>query len=1409
MESTVVNSDPKPNPKKRTKKKIEEISGSVSKPTRKITKTKIKNKGEASAEASAESEKAEAEKDEDKAAVSDDKIYVPMLEPEKGKSNEALQKMEIEEHSDLKTPDKNLHIDALYPTMNDPFFSDKISRRREYTYMTYDGDIRDIEDFSNYLCKNPIFELMPHQLFVRNFISRNTPYNSILLYHGLGSGKTCSAIGIAEELREYAKQTGSSQRIMVIASTNVQDNFRLQLFDERNLKEENGNWTIKSCIGNKLLKEINPTGEKGLKAEDIISQANSIINANYAFMGYLQLANYIIEHVTIPTTASYTAAQKRELEIQNIKKFFNNRLIIIDEVHNIHLNNSKNNENKIAKLLLKVAKYADNMKLVLLSATPVYNSVKEIIWLTNLMNVNDNRAEIDVGDVFAADGSFVKARKGRESGDELLRRKLTGYVSYVRGENPYTFPFRVYPEFFAREKTFLEMEYPSKTLSNKPVREPLKHLDGRLYVNQIGSEQERGYKFIVENMVRLLKRKGDGLYFLDESANMKEPDFENMESYGYSELQAPLQALIMMYPSPLLRRNVDEDVDPVSKEMFKEISKQIIGKDGLRSTMDFVEEQTEIELNAAASEERQTLTVFKKYNFEYKKGVERIFHQEHLHKYSSKIASICDCIRKSRGIVLIYTQYIDGGIVPMALALEEMGFTRTGTPQHGQAVQPLFKKLTTRNVGPRTQVEPLNAVDLRPQSQVGKSDFSPAKYMILTGDKYFSYNNAEDVKIATSKENVEGRNVRVILISKAASEGLDFKSIRQVHILDPWYNLNRLEQIIGRGVRNMSHCGLDFKERNVEVYLHATTLTNKTVECADLYVYRYAEKKAVDIGAVNRIMKTVSVDCVLNIAQTNFTCSILNGKDENCDKSVGRKLSDKQLSAIAANQEIKIRSSTNPDPEGKPFLIGDRPFTEACDYMECNYKCPAPINKGPIIEATYHKDIITANNTIIIQKIKDLYATEGYPLAFNRSVITKLITASKNKFEIDPKINSKEIDFALTAIIENPTEILVDNLGRTGRLINRGNYYIFQPVEIRDNQSSILDSSLPVQNKASHVNFEIENAVLPEVEVEPVITSSAAESSAYTKILEEFKTNLDYVKNAEPNIIPPKNLDWYIHLNSLGKPQTKTKENPNPPPPTRSKEYIKNTFGITDAEIEKYAVFHMIDTVSHSKKQTLAKYVAENAIAVAEGLDSYISQYFEPLIFKSEGVIKILLAKQNKNTMLTKEEGEEWMEENPEDDSQFRAEVLKRLRRTNFSNFFGFIGDFEKKTIHNMVFKIKRLSQARNNTGAYLQNYIKKTVIEKLNYVLGTVAKTVHANPSKYAGTTAGKIYEIAAEIKINEKEGTVENPKYTDDNTDISQVAVAGLIEVVMRKLNDEDIDGKTWFLNAEEGITNKAEVL
>ena len=98
--------------------------------------------------------------------------------------------------------------------------------------------------------------------------------------------------------------------------------------------------------------------------------------------------------------------------------------------------------------------------------------------------------------------------------------------------------------------------------------------------------------------------------------------------------------------------------------------------------------------------------------------------------------------------------------------------------------------------------------------------------------------------MATNDSNVDGKQVKVILISQAGSEGLDFKFIRQVHILEPWWNMNRIEQIIGRAVRTCSHKALPFTERNVEIYLHGSILEDEQKEAVDIYVYRLVELKA-------------------------------------------------------------------------------------------------------------------------------------------------------------------------------------------------------------------------------------------------------------------------------------------------------------------------------------------------------------------------------------------------------------------------------------------------------------------------------------------------------------------------------------------------------------------------------------
>ena len=54
----------------------------------------------------------------------------------------------------------------------------------------------------------------PSQMLLRNYISKVTPYENVLLYHQLGTGKTCASITIAEGFKEYLNNMG--KRIVVL-----------------------------------------------------------------------------------------------------------------------------------------------------------------------------------------------------------------------------------------------------------------------------------------------------------------------------------------------------------------------------------------------------------------------------------------------------------------------------------------------------------------------------------------------------------------------------------------------------------------------------------------------------------------------------------------------------------------------------------------------------------------------------------------------------------------------------------------------------------------------------------------------------------------------------------------------------------------------------------------------------------------------------------------------------------------------------------------------------------------------------------------------------------------------------------------------------------------------------------------
>jgi hypothetical protein len=1343
--------------------------------------------------------------------------------------NKFLLKKEIEENSYFE---ENPYVDnELYPNLSDTNFNIKIANKKEFSDTKYEGP-----DFSKSLKEqadilaNMDFELQPHQAFVKNFMSFQTPYNSLLLYHGLGSGKTCSAIGVCEEMRDYMKQIGISKRIIIVASENVQDNFKLQLFDERKLKLTDGIWNIRACTGNKLLQEINPMNMKGMNKDKVVSQIRNLINSYYIFLGYGQFANYIIKtmNYTEEDIQKKTKHKKGEPQmkkgektriqmlkdvniilnkkiIRRLQNEFDNRLIVIDEVHNIR--KADDNENKkVAVNLELLVKAAKNMRFLLLSATPMYNSYKEIIWLLNLMNTNDRRARIEVKDVFDKNGNF------KPSGEELLIRKSTGYVSFVRGENPYTFPYRVYPNIFAKRNTFkkfntdkLGFGYPSIQMNNLKILNEDKNRILGLYLNKIGDCNNCGACQYCAYMYIIYHLKHKKFSIITKKGQIRElPNFENMESFGYTLLQIPLESLIISYPHEGLKGEVDKiqkekerekEPSQFDKDFVKAsvVSNKDEGDEGDEEKPGYVEEseavseleENESKTNTDENDPKREMSIDphlltgkqgldrmmnfvdeksppEKGNYEYKKSTldkyGRIFSQNLIGKYSSKIKCVLDNIfypktgYVSKGIILIYSQYIDSGLIPMALALEEMGFTR-----YGENVKPLFKNRPTDVVDVNTMKAPEN-----------KKMFTPARYSIITGDPRISPNNDFEVKGLTGEDNKDGHKVKVILISRAGSEGIDLKFIRQVHILEPWYNMNRIEQIIGRAVRNFSHKDLDFEQRNVEIFMHGTILGKENKEeAADLYVYRVAEFKAIQIGNITRILKESAVDCIINQEQQLFTQEIMKANLKNPVKQI-----------LSNGEEIN------------DFKVGDAPFSPACDYMaKCDYSCRYDKDIDEKLlknEDTYNEYFIINNSEKIMQRIRMLMKESFF-------YIKEKLIASINTPREYPRT---QIFAALTKLIEDKNEFIVDKYGRNGRLINIGEYYLFQPIELRDNNISIFERSVPIDYKHEMINFEIKDNISKKTatdkrkkEIEKVTTIAdlvALEKEDFSvesdedynkdeksnKIIDEFKSNFEIINNYQKNKlgrVERGDDNWYKHCGVV-------------------MQKMRKVYKSSSESLIGFVIDHMVESLLFEDKLNIMDYLYSLDTVVENSIEYYAKKYFEKISVKTENFQAIILYNLNKREIMILNERNRWIEAGPEDQREIAMseEAKKQLsfNKTDFNRIIGFIG-YEKKNKY-LVFKTKDIESSRD-TGARCDESGKEKTLKKIEIFLDE-----------------NQFNELLLRPKIDKDNAIVVDKHEKPVEEMIGHAEMCVLLELVLRYLDDNDTN-KKYFLTPELALYHK----
>ena len=151
--------------------------------------------------------------------------------------------------------------------------------------------------------------------------------------------------------------------------------------------------------------------------------------------------------------------------------------------------------------------------------------------------------------------------------------------------------------------------------------------------------------------------------------------------------------------------------------------------------------------------------------------------------------------------------------------------------------------------------------------------------------KYAIYSGMEDevtknqlIEVFTSPSNAMGQRIKIIMATSAGAEGLDLKNIRQIHIMDPYWNEMRNKQVIGRGVRRDSHIDLPKSERNVSIYRYLSVFPHQKSPpkkkkdqridvkkmSTDEYLDYSAQKKQQIINEILLCLKEASVDCLLN-----------------------------------------------------------------------------------------------------------------------------------------------------------------------------------------------------------------------------------------------------------------------------------------------------------------------------------------------------------------------------------------------------------------------------------------------------------------------------------------------------------------------------------------------------------------
>lgn len=768
----------------------------------------------------------------------------------------------------------------------------------------------------------------PSQKLIRDFIQYENPYRGVLVYHGLGSGKSYTSILASESFVSH------HSKVIVMTPASLEVNYRreLQKFSTTGelLKKK---WTLVQVrtveemevlkkmygLSKSFIDSMNkavwlPRVPKEFIADQLLSEPMFLREMTKTQLNEVQKVydEFVRLRYTFIHYNGLTNKKLDELEKKDDygKDLFDDALVIIDEVH-LFISRVVNG-GKIARRIYNHLISKPNLKLILLSGTPTINHPFELCSTLNLLRgpmveytwnllkdapfpsqtqvedalhqqkilpfIDDIR--LDEGNrqikVTLVPNGFVKQSrdsiavvKGPKIHDvsQWMTRSLNQLKPLLKVSAKYkTTDLNAFPD---KKEAFMKlfmMEEPTLKINPNAMDLFMKRLSGIVSYYRIADEN----LFPTQLPTRY------------EKVPMSNPQFmyyveKRMEEIKKDELQKKFKRPDNdpFKTNSSYRAFTRMACNYVFPEKIKRPLPSEIHARFLKREMDIQEDDDTEETNAV-----EKASVMKEYDRELQQALsqlqkegDRYLQGDGLMNSSPKMARLLELLNVPGNNVksLLYSQFRTvEGLKIFRMVLEQAGWKEIDfkpKPGGDWEIQNAEEILQPQYNGKRFLVfGDKQKTDLL--IKLFNADLSAMPPTLL-----------QQLKDAKQTENKRGDLASLLMITQSGAEGLNLKNVRKVYILEPFWNQVRIEQVIGRAIRKGSHLELPPEERNVEVTMFLSVFSSKQAKANKTIVFKDDSKTTDENIRTLAMRKDEVVQSFLNLLKANALDCAFNAKD--------------------------------------------------------------------------------------------------------------------------------------------------------------------------------------------------------------------------------------------------------------------------------------------------------------------------------------------------------------------------------------------------------------------------------------------------------------------------------------------------------------------------------------------------